>query len=77
MTDTITQEWWLSARLFKACGEGTFTGMTDRRERQERAEAIILRHGLAEKPCGKRQGKEVTFGHMYHVIYLVPLKAAA
>ncbi len=73
----LSQELWLSQRLSKACGEGTFTGITDGHERKERAAALIKRYALAEEVCGKRNGKPVTFADMYQIVYRTPLEAAA
>lgn len=76
-SEMLSREMWFSGRFVVTCGEGLFTGMTDHNERRARAEALIHRYGLADKPCGKKDGKEITFGAMFARIYGADLKVPA
>ena len=73
----LSGESWLSQRLIEACGEGLFTGINDRIERQHRAEALILRYRLAQSKCACLDGKEVSFETMFRRIFRAQLRSIA
>lgn len=76
-SEMLSREMWFSGRFVVTCGEGLFTGMTDHNDRRERAKALIIRYDLAEKPCGKKDGKDVTFAAMFSRIYGAELRSPA
>lgn len=51
-----------------------FDGVTTRDERRENVRSALKASGLAATKCGRRRGKDVTFGEVFEVIYGQPFE---
>jgi len=65
----LDQEIWLANRLRVQGVADVFSGDTTREMRRERVRSAIAAKKLAERVCGKRQGKECTFAEVFILVY--------
>jgi hypothetical protein len=71
----LSDEIWLAEKLKKAGAPWKITteGLTSSDVRRERVRAVILGTKLEAQQCGKREGKPVTFGECFEIVYAQPL----
>lgn len=68
--ENLSDELWLVEKIKAAGGKwNAFDGVTTREQRRQSVRASLKINELGAKKCGRRQGKELSFGQVFELIY--------